>query len=182
MFGGHRHYVSATAACCLHHALEREVIGFCGAAGEHNFWCLCPDERRYLFPGPFHPYFGFPSETVGAAGRIAEFWPEIGEHRLQDPGVQRRRGVVIQVDGLLHGSSGFRSHSHPLKAALVGRATNSGYWFCPRFSRLCPNQRSLRILKSSSGNSSFPSITSCCWTTMITPTTMSSRCCRRSSS
>ena len=51
-----------------------------------------------------HRTFRLPSEAVTAAGRVAEFRPEVRKHRLQDPRVDGSGCLMIEIDGLLHGN------------------------------------------------------------------------------
>ncbi len=86
----------------LHGALEREVVGFRGSAGEDDLLGVAVDELGDLLAGLFDRFLGLPSELMVAAGGVAEFFDEVGQHRIEDSGVHRCRGVIIQKDRKLH--------------------------------------------------------------------------------
>ena len=44
---------------------------------------------------------GFVAERVSDAAGVAVLLGEIGQHRLDDAGIDPRRGVVVHVDGLV---------------------------------------------------------------------------------
>src|ERR1041385_3660233 len=83
-------------------SLYREVIGLGGAARENNFPRFGMDCGGYGRAGRRDRFFGGPAEAVLPAGGIPELRCEVREHRLQNAGVDRSRGMVIHVDGELH--------------------------------------------------------------------------------
>lgn len=54
------------------------------------------------------PLVGFPAKGMGAAGCVAEFLVEIGEHPFQDTGINRAGGIVIKVDPGVYIGLGFQ--------------------------------------------------------------------------
>jgi len=78
------------------------VVGFGAAAGEDDFRGTRADEGGDLFAG------GFDGGACALAGRVdrggvGEIGGEIGEHGVEDLGIDGRRGVVIEVDAV-HGA------------------------------------------------------------------------------
>ena len=88
------------------HAENGVVVGLGAATGEDNLLWASIEERGDLFTGGFDGGAGALSEGVDGRG-IAELRGEIGEHGIEDGGVDGGGGVVIEVD-VLHGSGIFR--------------------------------------------------------------------------
>src|SRR5208283_4413058 len=110
------------------HALDREVVRLGGAAGEDDLLGLAADQRRDLIARAIDRLFGFPSETVIAAGGIAELLGEVRQHRLHDARIDRSRRVIIHVNGQLgHNCSSLTesapevlaNHSGPYKSNIA---------------------------------------------------------------
>ena len=84
----------------LDHALDGEVVGLGGAAGEDDLLRLGVDQAG----DPLAPRLGrllrLPAVAVAPAGRVTEGLGEIGHHRLEHPRIERGRGVVVHVDSL----------------------------------------------------------------------------------
>ena len=102
VLGRRRDDVVALFGVHLGHALDRQVVRFGGAAGEHDLFRVGADQVGDLLAGVVDGLFRLPSERVVAAGRIAEFFREVGQHRLQDARIHRRGGVVIKINGGFH--------------------------------------------------------------------------------
>ena len=86
-------------------ALDRQVVGLRGAAGEDNLFRIRVDQCRDLLPGAINPFLGVPAEAVVAARRVPKRLGKVGQHRVQDPRVHRCRRMVVHIDGQLHGLS-----------------------------------------------------------------------------
>jgi hypothetical protein len=87
----------ALTATCDGRALDEQVVCL-GAAGDkdHLDW-LDVDERRHLLARGIHRPARNRSEFV-PAGSVAVPAAQVRQHRLEDPVVNRRRRVVIEVD------------------------------------------------------------------------------------
>ncbi len=102
MLDGRGDNVIAAAGVSFRRALESQVVGFRGPAGENDLARIGADQFGHLPPGRLHALFGLPTEPVIPAGGIPEFLAEIGEHGLEHPGIDGRRSVVIHVNGNRH--------------------------------------------------------------------------------
>ena len=56
------------------------------------------DQPGDLSAGIFDRFLGLPAEFVIAAGGVAEFLGEIGQHGLEHARINRRRGLIVHVD------------------------------------------------------------------------------------
>ena len=86
----------------LRDTLQREVVRFGRAAGEHDFLRGCANQIRDLLARLLNRLFRFPSEAMIAARRIAEEFLEIRQHRIEHARVDRGCCVVIEINGQLH--------------------------------------------------------------------------------
>ena len=102
VLGGRGDDVIAFFGIHLRHALDGEVVGFGGAAGENDFLRGGADQIRNLLARFVHRLLGHPAELVIAAGGVAEILGEIGQHRVEDPRVHRRRRVIVEINRRLH--------------------------------------------------------------------------------
>ncbi len=102
VLGRRRDDVVAFFGVHLGHALDRQVVGFGGAAGENNFLGGRADQIRDLLARVVDCLFRFPPETVVAAGGVAEFLREVWQHGVDDSRVSRRRSVIIKINWRLH--------------------------------------------------------------------------------
>jgi hypothetical protein len=102
VLGHARDDVVALLAVHLGDALDREVVRLGCAAGEDDFLGRGPDQIGHLLARRFDRLFGVPAKGVIAARRIPEVLREEREHRLDDARINRRRGVIVHVDGKLH--------------------------------------------------------------------------------
>ena len=62
----------------LRDALERQVIGLGGAAGEDDLLVGRADQGCHLLAGLLHRLLGLPAEAVIAAGGVAEMFVKYG--------------------------------------------------------------------------------------------------------
>ena len=75
------------------------VVGFGAAAGEDDFLGTSADESGNLFAGGFDGGASALARRVDRGG-VGEVGGEIGQHGVEDLGVDGRRGVVIEVDAV----------------------------------------------------------------------------------
>ena len=99
MFNGGGDDVSAGAhrQQCLCHAKDGVVVGFGPAACKDNFLGAGVEERGHLFAGGFDGGAGALAKGVNRGG-IAKVGGEIGEHGVEDGGLDGGGGVVIEVN------------------------------------------------------------------------------------
>ncbi len=102
VLGGGGNDVVAFFGIHLGHALDREVVGFGGAAGEDDFAGGGADEIGDLLARFIHGLLGLPAEFVIAAGGVTEVFGEVGQHRVEDARVHPRRRVIVEINGRLH--------------------------------------------------------------------------------
>ncbi len=75
------------------------VVGFASAAGEHDLIGLRSQQLRHLAAGLFHGIVGGLAVNV-RAGWIAEVIAKACQHAIQHGGVDRSRGVAVEIDRL----------------------------------------------------------------------------------
>ena len=83
------------------------VIRFGAAAGEDEFVGRAVQQSGHLRSCRLNGLVGFPPIPMGT-GRVPEVLLKVRTHRLDDLGIKRRRGVVVQINRLsqfIHGSS-----------------------------------------------------------------------------
>ena len=90
--------VIALFAVHFRDALDHQVVGFGGAAGENDFFRRGADQRSDLLTRGFHRFFAGPAKAVIAAGGVAKFFREIRQHRIHDARVHRRGRVIVHVN------------------------------------------------------------------------------------
>ena len=78
--------VIALFAVHFRDALDHQVVGFGGAAGEDDFFRRGVDQRSDLLTRGFHRFFAGPAEGVVAAGGVAKFLGEVRQHRFDTRG------------------------------------------------------------------------------------------------
>jgi|SRR5271167_452718 len=78
------------------------VVGFGAAAGEDDFLGASANESGDLFAGGFDGGAGTLARGVDRGG-IRKIRGKIGEHGVEDLGLDGRRGVVIEIDAV-HGA------------------------------------------------------------------------------
>ena len=81
---------------------QGDIVRLCCSRGEVDFPGACIQQARHLRPGIFNRLPGRPAIGVRLAGGIAERALQLGEHRLQDPGVDRCGRMVIEVHLFFH--------------------------------------------------------------------------------
>src|SRR4029078_7774710 len=92
--------VIALVAIELGDALDGEVVALGRAAGADDLLAaLVADDLRALLARVLDHLLGFPSETMIAAGSVAELLGEVGQHSLDHARIDRGRGVVVEGDG-----------------------------------------------------------------------------------
>jgi hypothetical protein len=79
------------------HALEGQVVGLGGAAGEHHPLGAGPQGGRHLGAGPLHCSRGFQPRPVAAAGRVGGVLAPPGRHRRHYSRVAGGAGLVVEV-------------------------------------------------------------------------------------
>ncbi len=94
--------VVAAFAVHLRNALDGQVVALGGAGGKDDLLGGCADQLGNLLARRLHGLLGLPSKGVVAAGRIAELGGEVGQHRLQNPRIQRAGGVIIHINRQAH--------------------------------------------------------------------------------
>src|SRR5579864_5223229 len=94
--------VIALLAVHLGDTLDGKVVALSRAGGEDDLFGGGANQLGNALARSFDALFGRPSERVIAAGRVAEFLHEIGQHLFQHPRIHGGGGVVIHVDGQLH--------------------------------------------------------------------------------
>ena len=102
MLGHHRHDVVAAVAAGVRRALDRQIVRFGRAAREDDLARRRADERGDFAARANNGLVRVPAVGVLAAGGIAEVFGEVRQHRLEHAGVDRRGGVIVEVDGLRH--------------------------------------------------------------------------------
>ena len=87
-------------------AEDRVVVGLGAAAGKDNFLRAGVEERGHLIARGFDRGPGALAEGVDRGG-VAKIGGEIGKHGLEDGGLDRGGGVVIEIDAV-HGAARIR--------------------------------------------------------------------------
>ncbi len=106
--------------------MNREVVALRGAGGEHNLFArLGIDEPGDAVTRVFDGGFRAPAESVRAARGVAEVLREIREHRLEHARVERRGGVIVEVDGELQSHGAFKRRARPSRAPELGVAPDA---------------------------------------------------------
>ena len=95
--------VVALFAVHLGNALDHQVVGFRGAAGEDDFLGRRADQRGDLRACDFDRFFAGPAKRVVAARGVTKLLREIRQHRLHDARIDRRGRVIIHVNRQLYG-------------------------------------------------------------------------------
>ena len=90
-------------------AEEREVVGLGAAAGEDDLLLAGAERRGHLGARLLDGRARLPPQAV-QLGRVAVALGEVRQHRLEHLRVDRRRGRVVEVDGL-HGETASRVRS-----------------------------------------------------------------------
>jgi len=90
--------VVALLAIHLGHALDRKVVAFGGAGGEHNLFRSRANQFGYLAASLFHRLLGHPTELMIAAGGVAINLAEVRQHRLKHPRIGPRSGMVVHIN------------------------------------------------------------------------------------
>ena len=87
----------AAVAVGLERAVESGVVALAAAAREDEFGGVAIDQRGDLLAGGVERAADAAAEAVGAGGIAVEVG-QVGQHRLDDRGIKRRGGVVVEVD------------------------------------------------------------------------------------
>jgi hypothetical protein len=88
------------------HALEGEVVGLGGPAGEDDLTRVGPDQGSHPGSGLLHGLVGLSARAMVSAGRVGEVLGEVRQHGIEHPPVGGRGGVVVEIDaGLPHRTS-----------------------------------------------------------------------------
>src|SRR5439155_22919072 len=83
--------------CKLERGMNHRIVGFCAAAGENNFRRLASEQRCQAFPCQIDSFSRLGGKRV-AAGRIAIALRQKRHHFLDNRRIQRRGGVIIEVN------------------------------------------------------------------------------------
>jgi hypothetical protein len=84
-------------------ALDHEVVGLGGTAGEDNLFRRGVNQRGHLLTRVFHGFLSGPAEGVVAARSIPELPGEIRQHCLEHPRIDRSGGVIVHVNRQFNG-------------------------------------------------------------------------------
>ena len=103
MLGGRGNDVIAAIASRAHDSFDREVVGLARAAGEHDLVRVGADERRDLPARGVDGFLRIPAKCMLLARGVAELPAEIREHGLEHAGIDRSRGVKVEIDRPRHG-------------------------------------------------------------------------------
>ena len=95
VLGRRRNEVVALLRVHLGRALQRQVVRFRGAAGEHDLFRARSNQVRQLLARLLHGFFRRPTETVIAAGRVAEILREVRQHGFEHPWIDARCRVIV---------------------------------------------------------------------------------------
>ena len=105
-------------------ALDGEVVGFGGAGGEHHLPRLGPEQPGDRGAGFLHRFLGGAAHGVLDAVGVGEILLPPGAHGGEDARIDRRGGVVVEVDGSV------RPHAEKMGAAgaeCEGGGRHGGY-------------------------------------------------------
>ncbi len=102
VLGGRGNDVVALFGIHFGHALQRQIVRFGGAAGEHDLFASGADQTRDLLARLLDRFLGFPTKAVIAAGGIAERLKEIRLHGVEYARIHRGGRVIIHVDWQFH--------------------------------------------------------------------------------
>lgn len=83
----------------VHDALDGDVVALGGAGGEDDLFRRRADEVGHLGASRLHGLVRFPPVQVGPRMGVPVPGQIVGKHGVQHPGVHRRRGLHIQVEG-----------------------------------------------------------------------------------
>jgi len=87
----------------VEHAEDRVVVGLRATAGENNFLGMRVYKSGYVFASGFDGGAGFLSGGMDGCG-VAKFAGEEGEHGFEHDRVDRRGGVVVEINARGHDS------------------------------------------------------------------------------
>ena len=102
VLGGGGDDVLAALRMKLDRALDRQVVRLGRAAGENDVARLGVDQGGDLRPRLLDRLFGLPAPRVAAARRVAEALAEVRQHGFEHARIDRRGGVVVEVDAAGH--------------------------------------------------------------------------------
>src|SRR6202022_571759 len=145
VFRNLRNNVIALAAICLSGALDHQVVGFSSTTAKNNFLGRCANQPGNLRPCILDRLFSRPAKRVISARCVSKLVLEVGQHRIQNTGIQRRRRVIVHVNRQLYShaqscatatarplfcnpsrnSTSADSASSSLKSDIVTRPSNS---------------------------------------------------------
>src|SRR5208282_1379452 len=83
-------------------ALDRQVVALGGTGSDKKNSGCGADQLGHLLPRLLDRRLRLPAELMAAAGGVAELLLEVRQHLVHDAGIERRGGVVVEVDGQLH--------------------------------------------------------------------------------
>ena len=97
------------AALAVHFgdALDGQVVALGRSRSKDDLLGSGPDQLGNLLPRRFDGLLRLPSKGVVAASRVAELGGEIGQHRLQHPGIEWAGGVIIHINRQAHSCGNF---------------------------------------------------------------------------
>ena len=82
----------------MRRAFEREVVRLGRTRGEHDFARIGADQPRHLATRRLDRRHRVMSIDMALAVRVAELLCEIGQHRLEHARIQRRGGLIVEID------------------------------------------------------------------------------------
>jgi len=97
VFGRDGNQMIAPPSGTLRHAANRQVIALRSAAGEHDFAAAGPDRGGNPLPCIFDRLLRLPAKGMAGAGRIAKLLREQRQHGLNDPRINPRRRMIVEV-------------------------------------------------------------------------------------
>ena len=105
VLGGNSHDVIALGSSAPGESARRadgadqgQVVALGGATGKHDVVLAGSELGRNPLARIVHGGARPPAVDMGSTGRVSEVLAQIGLHGLQDPGVQGRRRLVVEID------------------------------------------------------------------------------------
>jgi len=112
--------VLALALVELGGALDGQVVGLGGTRGPDHLTRVGTDQGGDMLAGNLDGLLGSPAIGMAAGGGVAELFVQVGQHRLNHPGIDGGRRGVVQIDWLgnrLHARAPVRTGSVVLSFA-----------------------------------------------------------------
>ena len=104
------------ATGALGNAANRQVIAFGRAAGEDDFLLAGTKRMGDRLARLVNGLLGVPALGMADACRVAEIFGEKWKHRLDHPGVDGCRGMMVHVDDRVVARHAFEPPTYPKRA------------------------------------------------------------------